>query len=265
LLQAIFLTLCHPTFYVLPLSLQVFLETESVVVAELSPEIFVLAFVATGLSPEVVSPAGEPEAVVSVVESEVVSVAGLSPEVAVLAVEPEAVVSVVESEVVFVAELSPEVAVLAVEPEVVFVAAEPQASVDIAVAFVVLIPVSVVVAEVDSSGRPMFPAFPSVYYFASPASFVEDVGEESVHSPTGARTNFGLYSILSNLDLHQNRKWEHSYNNPSPGCNNASDTNVRPIDATTSHSRKRGLHQCREQRRHMYRVSLLTLAVQEIK
>ena len=200
--------------------------------------------------------------------------AELSPEVAVLAAEPEvvsaaaepeAVVLVVESEVVFAAELSPEVAVLAVEPEVVSAAAEPQASVDIAVAFVVLIPVSVVVVEVDSSGRPRFPAFPNVDYFASSSSSVEVVGEEFVHSPTGARTNYGLCSILSNLDLHQNKKWEHSYNNPSPGYNNASDTNGLPIDATTSHSRKRGLHQCREQRRHMYRVSLLTLAVREIK
>ena len=46
--------LCHPTFYVLPLSLQVFLEAESVVAAELSPEAFALVFVAAGLSPEVV-------------------------------------------------------------------------------------------------------------------------------------------------------------------------------------------------------------------
>jgi hypothetical protein len=157
-----------------------------------------------------------------------------------------------------------EVVVSAVEPEVVSAAAEPQASVDIAVAFVVLIPVSVVVVEVDSSGRPMFPAFPNVDYFASSSSSVGVVGWESVHSPTGARTNCGLCSILSNPDLHQNRNLEHSYNNPSPGYNNASDTNGLPINATTSHSRKRGLHQCQEQRRHMYRVSLLNLAARQI-
>ncbi len=91
-----------------------------------------------------------------------------------------------------VAELSPEVVVLVVEPEVsepgvVFVAvvfvvvvfvdvAEPQASVDIAVAFVVLVPVSVVVVEVDSSGRPKFLAFPNVDHFASSSSSVEVVG-----------------------------------------------------------------------------------------
>ena len=81
------------------------------------------------------------------------------------------------------AELSPEVVVLVSEPAVVFVAvvfvadvAEPQASVDIAVAFVVLVPVSVVVVEVDSSGRPKFLAFPNVDHFASSSSSVEAVG-----------------------------------------------------------------------------------------
>jgi hypothetical protein len=72
----------------------------------------------------------------------------------------------------------PEVFALAfvvAEPEVVFVS-EPQASVDIAVAFVVLVPVSVVVVGVDSSGRPTFLAFPNVDHFASPSSSVEVVG-----------------------------------------------------------------------------------------
>jgi hypothetical protein len=123
-------------------------------------------------------------------EPEVVSVAELSPEVVVWAAEPEVselspevVVLVVEPEVVsVVAELSPEVVVWAAEPEVselspevVFVS-EPQASVDIAVAFVVLVPVSVVVVEVDSSGRPKFLAFPNVDHFASSSSSVEVVG-----------------------------------------------------------------------------------------
>jgi hypothetical protein len=54
--------------------------------------------------------------------------------------------------------------------------AEPQASVDIAVVFVVLAPVSVVVVEVDSSGRPKFLAFPNVDHFASSSSSVEVVG-----------------------------------------------------------------------------------------
>ena len=89
----------------------------------------------------------------------------------------DVVVLVVEPEVVFVVDL--EVS----EPGVVFVAvvsvadvAEPQASVDIAVAFVVLVPVSVVVVEVDSSGRPRFLAFPNVDYYASSSSSVEVVG-----------------------------------------------------------------------------------------
>ena len=48
-----------------------------------------------------------------------------------------------------------------VGPWVVFVS-EPQASVDIAVAFAVLVPVSEVAVEVDSSGRPTFFAFPNI-------------------------------------------------------------------------------------------------------
>ena len=183
-----------------------------------------------------------------------------------------------------VAELSPEVVVLAAEPEVVcvdlevsepgvvFVAvvsvadvAEPQASVDIAVAFVVLVPVSVVVVEVDSSGRPKFLAFPNVDHYASSSSSVEVVGEESVHSPTGARTNYGLCSILSNLGLHQNKNLEHCYNNPNPGHNNVSDTNDLPIDATTNHSRKTGLHLSQEQRKHTYQVSLSHPVVRQIR
>jgi len=114
------------------------------VVAELSPEILALVFAVAELSPAVV---------VLVVEPEVVSVAAeLSPEVVVLAAEPE--VS---------------------EPGVVFVA-EPQASVDIAVAFDFLVPVSVVVVEVYSSEHPKFLAFPNVDHFASSSNSVEVVG-----------------------------------------------------------------------------------------
>ena len=98
-----------------------------------------------------------------------------------MAVEPEVFVLVFAA-----AELSPEVVFVAdlevFEPGVVFVAvvsiadvAEPQASVDIAVAFVVLVPVSVVVVDVDSSGRPKFLAFPNVDHYASSSSSVEVV------------------------------------------------------------------------------------------
>ena len=163
------------------------------------------------------------------------------------------------------AELSPEVVVLADEPEVVVLVAEPgvvfvsgpQSSVDIAVAFVVLVPVSVFVVEVDSSGRPRFPAFPNVYHFSSSSSPVEVVVEESVHSSIGARTSYVLCSILSNPGLHHNRNWEHSYNNPSPGHNNVSDTSGLPTGATTSHSRKRALHQYPDQRKHRPNQELL--------
>ncbi len=54
--------------------------------------------------------------------------------------------------------------------------AGPQASVDIAVAFDALLPVSVVAVEVDSSERPRFLAFPNIDYFSSSSSSVEVVG-----------------------------------------------------------------------------------------
>src|SRR4030042_6478923 len=135
--------------------------------------------------------------------------------------------------------------------------AEPHASVDIALAFDVLVPVSVVAVEVDSSGRPRLLAFPNVGYYASSSSSVEVVGWESVHSSTGVRTNYGLCSILSNPGLHQNKNSGHYYNKPNPGYNNVSDTNDLPMDATTNHSRKTCLHLYQEQRTHRsYQASL---------
>ena len=111
------------------------------------PEIFALVFVVAGLSPEVVLLAAGPEVV-----APVFVVSEPSPEVAVLADGPEVA-----------------------EPGVAFVSG-PQASVDIAVAFVVLVPASVVAGEVDSSGRPKSLAFPSVGHFASPSSSAEVFG-----------------------------------------------------------------------------------------
>jgi hypothetical protein len=151
-------TFCHPTFYVLPPLLQVFLEAESVVAEH---QVFALVSAAAELSLEVVSAAAE-----------------FSPEVFVLAAEPQVFALVFAA-----AELSLAVFVLAAEPGVVFVAvvsvadvAEPQASVDIPVAFAVLVPVSVVVVEVDSPGRPKLFAFPNVDHYASSSSSVEVVG-----------------------------------------------------------------------------------------
>ncbi len=117
-----------------------------VVVSE--PDAFALAFAAAELSPEVA---------VSVVESEVVSVAaGLSPEVVVLAVEPE-VVSVADPGVsgpgaVFVALFS-----------IVHVSG-PQVSVHIHTVFAVSVPVSVVVQGVDIFRRSIFFLFPNTDY-----------------------------------------------------------------------------------------------------
>jgi hypothetical protein len=85
------------------------------------------------------------------------------------------------------------------EPGVVFVAlvsiadvAEPQATVDIAVVFDVLFPVSVVAVGVDIYGRPRFLAFPNIDYFASFSSSFGVVGNESVYSSNGVRANFGF-------------------------------------------------------------------------
>ena len=122
---------------------------------------------AAELSPGVVVLAAEP-----------VLVAELSPEVVVLVAEP-----------VLAAELSPEVVVLVAEPvlaellvepvfaaEPVFDVAEPQASVDIAVVFVALVPVSAVVVEVDSSGHPKFFVFPNICSFPNCSSSAEVAG-----------------------------------------------------------------------------------------
>ena len=117
---------------------------------------------AAGLPPEVVSVVAEPSL-------EVVSVA------AELSLEAVSVAAELSPEVVSVAAgLPPEVVVLVAEP--VFDVAEPQASVDIAVVFVFLVPVSVVAVEVDSSGRPRFFAFPNICSFPNYSSFVEVVG-----------------------------------------------------------------------------------------
>ena len=162
------------------------------------------------------------------------------------------------------------------EPDVVFVAvafaalvsladvAEPQASVDIALAFDVLAPAPVVATDLDSSGRPRFLSFPNGDYAASSSSSVGVVGEESVHSSIGVRTNHGFCSILSNRGLHQNKKREHCYSTPNPDYNNVSGTSDPPINATTNHSRKTSLPLYQEQRRHTYQVSLSPLVVLEV-
>ena len=263
--MATFLTFFHPTFYpvFLPPPFQVFLEAESVVVAEpavfspvVEPEVFVLVFAVAELSPEVVVLAAEPE---------VVSVAAeLSPGAVVLAVEPEVVSVVAEPEVVFGVDFEvSEPGVVSVAVVSVADAAEPQASVDIVVAFAVLVLVSVVVAEVDSPGCSKFFVFPNIYSFPNCSNSVEAFGEESAHSSTDAHTNHDLCSILSNLGLYQNKNLEHCYNNPSPCYNNVSDTNDLPKNATTNHSRNICLHQCQGQHRHTSQVSLSPRVVRQ--
>ena len=192
--------------------------------------------------------------------------ADLSHAIVVLVVQPE-VVSVISDPEAFA--LSSEAA----EPGVAFAAvvsvadvAGPQASVDTPVAFDVLLPVSVFVLGVDSSGRPRFLAFPNGGRYAISSSSVGVGGEEFSHSSTGGHTNHGACSILSSLGLHQNRNLEHGCNKPIPGHNNASDTNHPPMDATTNHSRKTNPALYQEQRKHrVYQGSQLLQEAQEMR
>ena len=55
-------------------------------------------------------------------------------------------------------------------------AAEPPASVDIALAVAVSVPVSLVAVEVDSSECPRSVAFPNIDYYSSSSSFAEVAG-----------------------------------------------------------------------------------------
>jgi hypothetical protein len=96
--------------------------------------------------------------------------ADLSHAIVVLVVQPEVVSVVVELQVAALASA-------AVEPWVAFVAvvsvsdaAGPQACVDIPHPFDVSVPVSAVVVGVDSSGHPMFLAFPNVGHYAIASS-----------------------------------------------------------------------------------------------
>jgi hypothetical protein len=207
-------------------------------------------------------------AIAEVVPSDVVvavfAAAALSAEVSVLVAESEFFALFFAA-----AALSAEVFVFVAEPEVVFVVdldvSEPRASVDIAVAFVVLISVSVVVVEVDSSEHPRFHAFPNVDHFASPSSSVEVVGGESVHVPIDARTNYCLCSTLSNLDLHQSKNLERFDNSPNLSRSNASDTSVLPKDATTSLHRRRCPRLRQGQRRHTSPAVLPPPVVRQIR
>ncbi len=156
--------------------------------------------------------------------------------------------------------------------ELVFVAAdiadvsEPQASVDIAVVFVVLIPACVLVFEVDIPGPPTFFVLPKIGSFANSSSSAEIVDKESVDSSTGVHTNYGCCNNFSNVDPRKNRNLEHCYSRPNPGHNKLSDTNDLPIDATRNHSRNRGLHRCQGQRTHPpSQASLSPLEVQQIR
>lgn len=205
------------------------------------PDVFALVVAADELSRVAVALLVEPEVDCAVAEPHVFALAfaadGPSPEV------------------VFVVDLEgpePGVAIASV-PDV----AEPLASVDIASAFEVLFPVSLVVVEGDSLECPNFLSFPNVDHCATFSNSVEAAGEESVRSSICGRANHGLCSTLSNLGLYQNRNSEQCYNKPNPYHNHVSGTTALPTDATTSHPRKTSLCRYQEQRkRWSYQASL---------
>jgi len=187
----------------------------------------------------------EPEVVPEVVEPPACSVVAV-PQVVVAQSE----VSVVAQHEVFAA-ADPEAVFAVAQLQVAFGVVAPEAvAFGIAFAFVVLTPASVAVAGADSSGRPRFFVFPNVDHFASFSSSVEVDGGESVHSPTGAHTNYGLCNIFSSQDLHHNRNLGHCCNNSNPGYNTVIDTNDLPMDATTSHPRKTSLSLSQGQHKH---------------
>ena len=202
---------------------------------------------------DVVSEVAEPVVVFLVVVADVVSEIA-EPVVVFLVVVADVVSGVAEPVVVFVSVAS-----------VVYVS-EPQAFVDIALVFDVLVPVFVVAVEDDSSGLPRFFAFPNIDCYSRSSSSVEVSGEGFVHSSTGVRSNYGLCNMLSSRGLHRNKILEHCYNKPSPGYNSASDTNDLPMDATTNHSRKTHPHPHLEQRtRSPYQASLSQPEVAQIR
>jgi len=79
--------------------------------------------------------------------------------------------------------------------------AEPQASVDTAAVFAVLIPACVLVFEVDIPGHPRSFVLPKIFSFASSSSSAEVVHKESVHDSSCVRTSYGCGSKFSNVDL----------------------------------------------------------------
>ena len=228
-------------------------------VSDAAPAVAFLAVPVSDAAPAVAFLAVPVSDAVSAVAFLAVPVSDAAPAVAFLAV----LVSDAAPVVAFAVE--PGVLSVAAELGVSFVVAESQVSVDIVVVFFALVPFSGVVVEVDSSGRPKYCAFPNVDYYSSSSSFVEVAARESVDSPIGVRTSYGLCSILSNPGQHQNKNLEHFYNNASRGHNNAIDTNGLPRDATTNHSRKIFLPQYQEQHRHTYQVSLLALEVRKMR
>jgi hypothetical protein len=108
------------------------------------------------------------------------------------------------------------------------------------------------VKGVDIFPRSIFFLFPNIDCYSRLSNFAEDVDKESVGSPTDAHANDDLRSIFSNLGLYHNKNMGYIYSKPNPDHSNVSDTNALPMDATTSHPRKRCLRQRQVQRRHTY-------------
>ena len=66
----------------------------------------------------------------------------------------------------------------------------------------------------------------------------------------GDHSNYDFRNILSTPDLRGYKTLARFYSNPIRGHNTVNDTNDLPKGATTTHSRKKGLHRHQEQRKH---------------
>ena len=126
-------------------------------------------------------------------------------------------------------------------------------------------PVVVIAFVVANLGHPKFVASPNAYYFPSPSSSVQLVGEIFVGGSIDALSNDAPCSHSSSLSVSMHKKMERSYSGSNLNYSSASDTIALPTDATTNHCRKRCPHLSQGQHRHSSQVSLLPLEVRQIR
>ncbi|MDO8948387.1 MAG: hypothetical protein Q7U88_14715 [Desulfocapsaceae bacterium] len=91
------------------------------------------------------------------------------------------------------------------------------------------------------------------------------MNEVLVGGPIDALSSDALYSHSSSLRVSLYKKMERCYNGSNLNYSRASDTNVHPMDATTTHRKRRYRHRRQGQRTHTSRAALSTLVVMEIR